>query len=216
MARRLGISLLVCNLRPPENMRSTLLTISLLFSCSLICLAQQNDTSESHFDFSVVLNRVLPIEQQGGLNIGFRSYRDLYTETLEYSFLLSYDPPKDKVSFVSRAADSISIHNQFSLLRRQNPTATIENLAKQIKIEELFLSEDKCPDLRKLFFSFEKIRFRSPSSDLIVLHPMIYEIKSSFAAGDMYLTFVEKEQPLVKWALKVKTNADGCARSLKH
>lgn len=199
-----------------QSMRFILPTLCLLFLFSTICLAQKRDGSEKQVSFEVVLNRVLPIEERLGLNIGFRSHRDLYIETLEYSFLLSFNHPNNKVSFISRAPEGISVANQFLALSRQNPNAAIEDLIKQIKIKRQTLTEEQCPALRQLFFSFEKISFRPPSSELIVLHPMIYEIKSSFGAGDMYLTFVEKDQPIVKWAFIVKAVAEMCVANLKN
>ena len=196
-------------------MRSIFLIVCFLFFCGSFCLAQQTNEVENQVDFETVLDKVLPIEQRLGLNIGFRTHRDLYTETLEYSFLFSLDFPTSKVSIVTREADTVSVYDQLATLRRQNPKATIEHLTQQIKVKEQTLTEVECPQLKQLFFSFEKINFRSPSSDLIVLHPMIYEIKSRFGGGDMYLTFVEEEQPLVKWALRVKAAANSCAAKAK-
>ncbi len=183
--------------------------------CGSFCLAQQTNEAENQVNFEAALDTVLPIEQRLGLNIGFRTHRDLYTDTLEYSFLLSFDYPTNKVTIVIREADTISIHDQLAALRLRSPKATSEDLTQQIKVKERNLTEAECPQLKQLFFSFEKINFRSPSSDLIVLHPMIYEIKSRFGGGDMNLTFVEEDQPLVKWALRVKAAANSCLAKAK-
>ena len=196
-------------------MRSTFLTICFLLLCGSFCVAQQTNEAENQINFETVLDKVLPIEQRLGLNIGFRTRRDLYTDTLEYSFLLSFDNPTNTVSIVTREADTISIYDQLAAIRRRSPKATIEDLTQQIKVKERNLTETECPQLKQLFFGFEKINFRPPSSGLIVLHPMIYEIKSSFGGGDMYLTFVEDEQPLVKWALRVKAAANSCVAKAK-
>jgi hypothetical protein len=191
------------------------LFLTALFLCLLICQPCWAQTDEDwdwvNDHFGSVLEELLPIEQRLGMNIGFRSHRDLYTNVLEYSFLLTYDYPTNKVSAVVRAADSVSLYDQLMTLHRKNPTESIDNLKKQLKIKESHFTDVECPALRTLFFQYNKIRFHAPSLQLIILHPMIYEIKSGVAAGDMYLSFVEEHQPLVAWALRVKRalNASG-------
>src|SRR5713226_4786109 len=153
----------------------------------------------------------MPIERGELMNLGFRAHRDLYTNVLEYSFLLTYDYPRNTVTAVERVPETTSIYDQLMKLHRQKPNESIDNLKKLVHIKETHLTESQCPAIYALFFQFNKIRFHGPPPDLIVLHPMNYEIKSNVGAGDMHLLFVEPNQPLVRWALRVQSALKACA-----
>lgn len=196
------------------NSKSIAALIAALFLCLQVCRPSVAQTEEDwawvNNHYGSVLEELLPIEQRLGLNIGFRSYRDLHPEIMEYSFVLNFDYPSNKVSAVQKVADTGSVYDQLMALHRQRPEESIESLKKQIKITESHLTQAQCPAIRTLFFQFDKIQFHAPSPWKITLHPMIYEIKSGVAGGSMYLTFVEENQPIVGWSLRVKKAIKNC------
>ncbi len=191
----------------------------LLASCMCLlicspCIAQ----TEEDFDWvgqhhTPALNDLLPIEQEPGAYIGFRSHRDLHHNVPEYAFLLTKDYPANRVTAVVRVADSVTLYDQLMSLHRRNPAETYENLKGRLKIKEWRFTDAECPTLGPLFERFSRIRFRPPSPELVVLHPMIYEMRVSVAAGDMRLVFIERENALVAWALNVRRALEGCVGS---
>jgi hypothetical protein len=185
--------------------------------CLLVCSPCRAQTEED-FDwvgrhFPSALNELLPIEQEPDAYIGFRSHRDLHHNVFEYSFLLSKDYPANRVTAVVRMADSVTLYDQLMSLHRRNPAESYENLKGQLKIKEWRFTDAECPALEPLFERFSRTRFRPPSPELLVLHSMIYEIRTSASAGDMRLVFIERENALVAWALNIRRAAESCINS---
>lgn len=193
-------------------MKFVLVICLCLFICS-VCSAQ----TEEDFNWvgryhSAALREFLPIEQEAGTNIAFRSHQSFYNNVLEYSFILSKDYPTNQVTVVVRMADSITLYDQLLALHRRNPSASYESLKSQLRIREQLFSEADCPAIKSLFDRFSQLRFRPPSADLLILHPMIYRIHTNAIAGIMDLSFVEEDNALVAWALSVRRTLEGCAR----
>jgi hypothetical protein len=194
---------------PTKVLLTATLVILLTAAPSLGQTDEDWDWVNNHF--ASIFNQLMPIERDDLINIGFRTHRDLHTEVLEYSFLLTLDYPANTITGVERVANGISIYDQLMKLHRQNPNESADNLKKQIRINEKHFTQTKCPAIRALFFQFDKIRFHGPSIDLVLLHPLYYEIKSDVGAGNMHLVFVEPNQPLVKWSMRVKSALKVCA-----
>ena len=189
-----------------------LVTIVALILCFATTSDAQTDAERDWVDsrFWPVVEELMPIERDQLMNVGFRTHRDLYRNILEYSFLLTYDYPKNAVTGVQRIPETVSIYDQLMRLHQQNPNESIDNLKKLVRIKEAHFTEQQCPAIHSLFFEFNKISFHGPPSDLIVLHPMVYEFKSNVGAGNMYLSVVEPNQPLVRWALRVQSTLKAC------
>ena len=187
-----------------------------LLTCSPCSAQAENDFDWAGRHFSSAMNELLPIEPDLGATVGFRSHRDLHHNVLEYSFLLSKDYRTNRVTAVVRVADSITLYDQLRALHRRNPSESYENIKSQLEIREWRFTEAECPAIRPSFDRFSRVRFRPPSPDLIVLHPMIYEIRTSAIAGNMRMVFVEENNALIIWALNVRRALESCARSSRQ
>jgi hypothetical protein len=95
-------------------------------------------------------------------------------------------------------------------LHRRSPAEPIENLKRQLKVQEFRIGETDCPALRSAFRRFDKISFRAPDPYLLILHPMVYEFEVSPLSEEMRLVVAEGNHPLVKWALGTRQALESC------
>jgi hypothetical protein len=190
--------------------RTLVLTAALFFQAP----PASQEPSDADWDwvnarFGAVLRELLPFPSEPGNYIAFRSYRDLYPEVLEFSFVIS-SAADGKLSAIVRVPDGISIYKQIMTLHRQNPTATIEAIKQSLKIKEWSTSDGSCPTLRQRYRGFQHLRFTAPEIDIIVLHPMIYQFKVSGGGGDMDLVTFNNKHPLVSWAGDTRSAFEAC------
>ncbi len=164
--------------------------------------------------FPSVLDELLPLPKHRQVDVAYRSHRDLYTEVLEYSFVIS-QRPGEKLRADVREADGVSMYNQIMALHRQAPGMPIDTLKKELRVKVRSVTEDGCPALRQRLREFYRVRFRPPKTDLIILHPMVYEIRSIATLGDMDLVLVDDAHPLVHWALETRSALAACTSKLK-
>lgn len=86
--------------------------------------------------FAQALNDLLPLKRTGGLYVAYRSHRDLYTDILEYSFVIGHEPKKEGYGlqeFLSahvRMADAVSIFDQMMQMHRSNPDVDAVDIQK--------------------------------------------------------------------------------------
>src|SRR6266404_5047795 len=117
----------------------TLMGISLAYSGQ----GQGSEPTEADWqwmseNYSPAFERLFPLRKTSGLYVAYRSHRDLYTDVLEYSFVLGYGPKSDgprlePLSAHVRRADSVSMFNQMMKMHRGNPTEKAVHFETKIR-----------------------------------------------------------------------------------
>lgn len=197
---------------------AVLFIAAMCFAVSVPTLAQTNaDWDWVNEHFTKTLDELFPIEQPTGTYIAYRSHRDLYTEILEYSFVIGYDPAEKGSGLQPyltahvRIADSVSLYNQLMALHRARPSQAVKALQSKLRVRRWDLTEKQCPAVRSTFVQFQQLHFAAPHFDVIVLHPVVHEVHVQAGDGDMRIDMWDQENPLVKWALETRHDLESCA-----
>jgi hypothetical protein len=198
-----------------------------IFICLLFCQpskAQEYPSQEEHdwvsshlFD---VLEEFLPIEEA---DLGYRSYRDLYTDVLEYSLVFNRDWKGKRVSVVVRMADSVSLYDQIMALHRKNPSESIKSIKTKLKVKEWRYDAKACLAVESLYDGFYRLNLAMLTAKdraeqakgivTITLHPTVHIFKASISGGNLRLALTEQEHPFVIWANKARRALERCATS---
>jgi hypothetical protein len=169
--------------------------------------------------FYSVLEELLPLERYA--EVSLRSHRDLYRDTLEYSF--SFIRNQDgSLEVIVRMADSVSLYDQIMTAHRMNPAESIETIKKNLKVRQRQLNEKSCPLIRNLYAKYEGLTVpvlsakdraeRAKGVVTITLHPMIYRFETSISGGRMKLLLTDDGHPFVRWANEVRQALETCAK----
>jgi hypothetical protein len=195
--------------------------------CVFLCQsvgAQENDPElELQFwadeRFPSVLSNLLPFEKEA--KVSFRTYRDLYTEVLEYSCSISWKQDGG-VEAVIRMADSVSLYDQMVVMHKKNPDEPIESIKRKLKVKEFRLTEKICPAVKSRLLLFgrlqlpvmtkkERINAAKGVVD-IILHPTIYTFEASISGGSASLELIGNEHPFIGWAKATRRALEACHR----
>jgi len=169
--------------------------------------------------FGPALERLIPLKRTSGIYVAYRSHRDLYTEVLEYSFLVGRDVKSNAPGlepFLSAhvcQADTVSAYDQMMKMYRQDPDEDASAIESKVKIKKLDLTEKTCPAIQIQFKKFQQIRFGVPSFDVIVLHPLVHEFRIQSGAGDMDVALYDDDSALVRWALETRSLLEKCGKN---
>jgi thiol-disulfide isomerase/thioredoxin len=192
-------------------------------------LVQNSGPSDDDWDwvnknYGGILNEFVPMKAEGGLYLSYRSHRDLYTDVLEYGFLLGYELRENKPGLQEfltahvRLADGVSIYDQLMKMHRDKPNESAETIRHKVTVKKWSLSEKTCPAIQEQFRKFQNLSIRVPEFDSIVLHPMVHQFHVEAGLGTMDLELDDSEHSLVLWALETRKALDSCINSsaLKH
>ena len=207
-----------------KRIKLILITVSICFFAHQPCDAQQYPSQEEHdwvsSHFFSVFEEFFPIEERLGFPLGYRSYRDLHTEELEYSFVINRILQDKYLTVVVKMADTVSLYDQIMALHRKNPNASIEIIKPQLKIKEWRLSEETCPAIRQQYNEFYRLSLTMLSAKdrveqakgeyTITLHPRVHIFKADISGGDMKLVLSGSEHPYVRWAEKTRHAFEAC------
>jgi hypothetical protein len=156
------------------------------------------------------LDKVMPVGDSVGTTVTFRSYRDLYVDVAERYFRVVRDVRNDTITAVVVRPDGKSLQQQLLDLHLADRTKNVDELLQQLKFKSSELTDVECPALRKQMAALAELKFVPPSSNSIILHPVVYRIVIRFATGSVDATLAEDENPLVDWALKTADAFRGC------
>lgn len=81
---------------------------------------------------------------------------------------------------------------------------------RNIKLRRWDLTEMKCPAIKDQFEKLQKLQFKLPQFDAIVLHPLVHEFRIQAGLGDMNIVVLDAQHPLVSWALETRQAMDRC------
>ena len=211
-------------LRLPRSMNRTFLAICFCLVPYLPYAAQTRaDYDWVNDRFPSILEEVLPTNQGVGWRLGFRTYRDHYTEVLEYSCAFSEDFQANSIVALVRMPDSVSVYDQVMALHRKNRSQSITAIKRKLRIKEWRLTEKTCPALRTLYDEFYNFTLpmlsakdrdeRAKGVTTITLHPMIFDFEATMSRGSMKLSLDEEDHLFVGWAKRARANLDICIQS---
>jgi len=198
------------------------IAVLVLFFCVPTTISAQSNADrewvEAHF--SHALNEMFPLELTG-VYVAYRSHRDLYTDTLEYSFAIALDVSAKgsggEPQFVAqvREADSSSIYDQMMALHRKSPSRSAASIQKELRMKNSTLVETTCPAVKTQLLKFQQLQLAPPRFDAIVLHPLIHEFRVRAGMGDMDITLYDKDNAFVQWAVEARSALELCATNSK-
>jgi hypothetical protein len=173
------------------------------------------DWMGNHFDKA--LNDLFPIDERYGVDVAYRSHRDLHTDVPEYSFVIGTEK-SDTVSGLPRylaarvrEAESASVYDQMMAQHRKFPNRSADDIQKGVRIKKLKLTETDCPAIKAQFSKLQQIRLSLPQFDVVILHPLIYEFRIRAGGGDMDVALYDDENSLVSWAIETRHELELCA-----
>lgn len=199
-------------------------TVLLLSFCVAGTLSAQSsadwDWMTSHFPKA--LDDFFPIDQRYGVDVAYRSHRDLHTDDPEYSFVIASEAsntvsglPRYLVAQV-REAESASVYDQMMALHRKFPNRSADDIQKDVNVKKLKLTEMNCPAIKAQFSSLQQLRLTLPQFDAVMLHPVIHEFRIRAGAGDMEVALYDDENSLVQWALETRHGLALCSADDPH
>ncbi|MDX2042651.1 MAG: hypothetical protein SF097_15625 [Acidobacteriota bacterium] len=192
------------------------------FICALALPASaqtQQDWDWVNKHFYDVLNELMPFDDY---SLGYRSYRDLYTNELERSFFFNGDPFYQNLNATFRIADKVSVYDQMMELHRKKPTTTISEIKANLKIKEWQFSQSSCPAIKTQFEKFFRLSLEMMSSKersdreagvgTIALHPRIHSFNARITGGHLNLTITFGDHPFASWAEETFQALNSCAK----
>lgn len=180
----------------------------------------QDDWDWVNKHFFAVLEELMPIEERLGSSLGYRSYRDLYTNEPESSFVFGTTPQQKYMTVIVRQPEATSLYDQIMAAHRKDPNETIESIKKQLKLREQRFSEQTCRAVRTQFDEFYRLtlsmlsargrREQNKGVITIALHPRVHIFKADISGGSLKLVIGEQDHPFVRWANKTTKALENC------
>ncbi|HEX8459610.1 MAG TPA: hypothetical protein VF656_20115 [Pyrinomonadaceae bacterium] len=197
------------------------LLLSAIGLCLVLCQPGQAQKDEDWLwvdeHFQDVLTELLPIEETF---LGYRSYRDLYTDVLEYSFIYKREPNDDRLFLVVRMADSVSLYDQMMALHMKNRAENIKSIKKKLKVKEWRVDDKSCVpsktaheefyDLSLSMLSATDRAERAKGTVTITLHPTVHTFYALISGGEMKLEITDADHPFVDWAKRTRSAVEKC------
>ena len=194
--------------------------VALFFALVLPAQAQTQkdwDWVNKHFDDA--LDQLMPFVNH---TLGYRSYRDLSTDELEYSFIFDGQAIAENLNVTFRIAAQTSIFDQIMALHHKKPTAAISEIKASLKIKEWQFSESSCPAIKTQFEKFYRLSLEMVSSKertdreagvaTFVLHPRFHSFSAQITGGNLRLEITFGDHPFALWAEETLQALNSCAR----
>lgn len=166
--------------------------------------------------YNTLLKQKFPIEIKRGMSVGYRYSHVPVPGDLEYSFVLAYDPTGNMAVDARlgiaevHLAESASIYEQVSALRKKDPKVDALTIMSKLKIRLSYLNGQQCPAVREQFEKFEKLELPAPRFDFISVDAPNHEFKITSSTGLMTFEFLDGNYPLVKWAVETRLALEFC------
>lgn len=171
-----------------------------------------------HYD--TALHEAFPIDQGTGQRVGVRCYRDLHHNVLEWSLVVRRDFQTSKTECLLREAQGEPIADQLYKLHRNNPTDSVEALAKRLRVRERVSDDDRCLAVRTVFDDFYHLRLPMMTQEertlfaqgeaVITLHPLVYDFSAHITDGYADFNLTQESHPFVVWALTARQSIGRC------
>jgi hypothetical protein len=198
-----------------------LVAILLLSFSSQSSWAQtQDDWDWVNKHFLGVLEEFLPIREKLGFSVGYRSYRDLFTNETEFSFVFNRIIQEKYITVIVRQPQDTSLYDQVMAAHRRNPDETIDAIKKQLRVSQQRYSEKTCSAIRTQYDEFYRLtlqmlsardkREQSKGEFSITLHPRVHTFAADISGGRLNLVLDEQDHPFVRWATRTRNLLERC------
>lgn len=202
----------------PKRFLVTILFVSLLSKSSLAQTQEDWDWVNNHF--FTVLEEILPIRERLGFSVGYRSYRDLFTNETEFSFVFNRIIQEKYITVIVRQPQTTSLYDQIMTAHRRNPNESIDAIKKQLRLRQQRYSEKTCSAIRTQYDEFYQLtlqmlsakdkRQQSKGEFSIILHPRVHTFSADISGGRIELVLDEPDHPFVRWANKTRELLERC------
>jgi hypothetical protein len=202
----------------PKRFLVAILFVSFLSQSSWAQTQDDWDWVNKHF--FTVLEEILPIRERLGFSVGYRSYRDLFTNEPEFSFVFNRIIQEKYITVIVRQPQTTSLYDQIMTAHRRNPNESIEAIKKQLKLRQQRYSEKTCRAVRTQYDEFYQLTLQMLSARdkrdqgkgelSITLHPRVHTFSADISGGRMDLVLDEQDHPFVRWANKTRELLERC------
>ena len=158
--------------------------------------------------FAQAMDTVLPLpEDASGLFI--RAYHDLHHSFPEFSVAISVDRTTGTLHATTLVADKLSIFKQLQALHRTRPAISPAEAFAELRVIRRTASERQCPAVARLNSQFTRLRLAPPELDLIVLHPVVYQLRVS-GSGELSYDIHDPDPAVRAWASRALSLIASC------
>jgi hypothetical protein len=203
------------------KMKLGLAVVCFCLCASPLCQAQeQEDFDWVNKHFGKAFDEFFPSEDILKSSLSYRSYKDLHTDQLEYSFAFRKSFQEPKLTIIYRIADQKSLYDQIMVLHRKKPAESIENIKKLLRVKERQYIDKDCPAIKKQYDEFYKLNLlmlsdtdranQAKGIETIIIHPRVHIFKAEISGGSLEMVFVDSDHPFVKWAEQTMYDLEKC------
>ena len=162
--------------------------------------------AERHF--AQALDAVFPVPADAS-GVFIRAYHDLHHSFPEFSIAISIDRATGTLHATTLVADKLSIFEQLQTLHRARPTLSPAEALAGLRVIRRTASERQCAAVARLHAQFTRLRLAPPELDLIVLHPVIYQLRVS-GSGQLSYDIHEPDPAVKAWASQALSLIASC------
>lgn len=189
-----------------------------LFALTLACSPARSQTSSQQDEwvakyFQIAFEEFFPIKKAEGDFLAVRVHRSGLNDLPEYSIVLEDAQDSHSVRAVVREAQGMSLYQQLAALHAAQPSASYDELKRDIKVETWTLSSADCPAVSTQLKAYENIDFVRPrDEDEPNENPILYEFNETLGGGGSVLEYMEN-RALPRWARTTRAALDACISS---
>jgi hypothetical protein len=166
--------------------------------------------------FPIAFEEFFPIQKAEGDFLAVRVHRSGLNDLPEYSIVLEDAQDPHSVRALVREAQGMSLYQQLAALHAAQPSASYDELKREIKVGRWTLSSADCPAVSRQLKAYENIDFVRPrDEDEPDENPILYEFNETLDGGGSVLEYLEN-RALPRWARATRQALDACISSAKR
>ncbi|MGA9885816.1 MAG: hypothetical protein WBQ34_19030 [Candidatus Acidiferrales bacterium] len=163
--------------------------------------------------FPAAFEGFFPIKSGEGDFIAVRVHRSNVNDLREYSIVFEDAQDSKSLRAVLREAQGSSLYQQLKSLHTSQPSASYDELKRNLKVGVWTLSPDRCPAVAAQFKAFQDVQFVRPrDEDEPEENPVLYEFNETFAGGGSVIEYMDN-RALPRWARATHDALEACIAS---
>lgn len=196
--------------------RRTLATAaaSVALAMALMCAsARSQDTPAGDWTarhFPAAFEELFPMRLGDNAFIAVRVHRGKLNDLREYSIVFEDAPGPKSIRAVLREAQGSPLYQQLAALHTARPSASYDELKRELNIAVWNLSPERCPAVSAQFKAFQEVQFVRPrDEDEPERNPVLYEFNETLNGGGSVLEYMEN-RALPRWAQATHDALEAC------
>jgi hypothetical protein len=159
-----------------------------------------------------IVDKLMPLRREAGGFVTFRRYGEYHQGVDEQYFQVWFVGPMVVPPLTATVVKPVgaSLQQQLWELHMKERGASAADLMLKIRYERRDITEADCPAIRKKLVALDTLKWPVPSRDLIALDATTYEIMVDYGGGFVDAVLVERQHPLVRWALETNVQLNAC------